>query len=350
MWASTPRSCVTLPAEREREKESVSGRGKKGRETVLQAAIANAAAASSSSTVMMAASKQCMRVCVWQSKSKSAESAPLWCLLEIEIAAWLTYTQTAASALTQRWRRRWQHRHGHEHGTCDVGVGRSIKKERIKASQQANAPPELPLKVFGVICSPYTDIHTHTESGRLGAQGRMCCGCGYPAAAVVVAAAASALCLPLGGHGRCCCCCCCCSCCPCWWCAFCSATHTHTHAHVPTDLCPLTEHGLYLQDFFTISGLADWLVGWLAGCWSGLALLLLLLCLCLWSGHISLFSCCHGFMINLNLNLESYIETLTSSSLPLPSPSEQLSFRHPSPPPSPLPSPAWSYVVLLGLL
>lgn len=126
--------------------------------------------------------------------------------------------------------------------------------------------------------------------------------------------------------------------------------HTHTHAHVPTDLCPLTEHGLYLQDFFTISGLADWLVGWLAGCWSGLALLLLLLCLCLWSGHISLFSCCHGFMINLNLNLESYIETLTSSSLPLPSPSEQLSFRHPSPPPSPLPSPAWSYVVLLGLL
>lgn len=61
-------------------------------------------AASSSPSVMMAASKQCMHVCVcvWQRKSKSAESAPLWCLLEIEIAAWLTYTQTAASTLTQR--------------------------------------------------------------------------------------------------------------------------------------------------------------------------------------------------------------------------------------------------------
>lgn len=56
--------------------------------------------------------------------------------------------------------------------------------------------------------------------------------------------------------------------------------HTHTQTCVPTDLCPLTEHGLYLQDFFTISGLADWLVGWLAG-WSVMLLLLALLCLCL---------------------------------------------------------------------
>lgn len=108
----------------------------------------------------------------------------------------------------------------------------------------------------------HTYTHTHKEWVAQGAQGRMCCGCGYPAAAAdAAAAAASALCRLLGGRG---CCCCCSSCCPCWWCAFCSATHTQTC--VPTDLCPLTEHGLYLQDFFTISGLADWLVGWLAAC------------------------------------------------------------------------------------
>lgn len=103
--------------------------------------------------------------------------------------------------------------------------------------------------------------HTHTRIERVyvwavcgSAQGRMCCGCGYPAAAAAAAAVAAlcsisrwvdvALVLVVLAGG-----------------VLFVLPHTHTYVCTRTDLCPLTESGLYLQDFFTISGLADWLVG-----------------------------------------------------------------------------------------
>lgn len=134
----------------------------------------------------------CVRVCVC-GRARAQRAQP-GCLLEIEIAAWLTY--------------------------ADVRRRRSIKKERIKASQQANAPPELPLKVFLPANHPPLPLPPRMPS-RVGG-----CVCGYPAfRCSLLLAAAAARCSMLsaliaaaaGWH----------------WCGgvLFVLPHTHTHAH-----------------------------------------------------------------------------------------------------------------------
>lgn len=173
---------------------------------------------------------------------------------------------------------------------------RSIKKERIKASQQANAPPELPLKVFVLGATVGGGRRVRLSSCTLLFQllllllllcslSALCSYCSrwvdvdvalivdvnmnvYVLLALIVVFVFVHVCV----------------------CELCFLSSQAARRI----LCPLSDRGLYPPIFFLFRGWPD---GWLA-------------VFCSWSGHTSLFSCCHAFMINL----ESDIETLTSSS------------------------------------
>lgn len=118
------------------------------------------------------------------------------------------------------------------------------------------------------------------------------------------------------------CCCCCCCWCSCWgvggWvgllcCAFCFATHTQIEAHTwPASAhSPSADYIYSFSIFFSV--ILFW--GWLLAVGSAAAAAAAADAAAL---DTSVFSLCHGFMINL----KSYIETLTSSS-PLSLPSVQ---------------------------
>jgi len=148
-------------------------------------------------------------VCVWRERRAG-------CLLEIAIVAWLTHTHTHTRTLAAR--------------TCSC---RSIKKERIKASQQANAPPELPLKVFvgGWVV------------------------CGYPSLAApcwLLAARCSLLLLVVCVSVSC--------------AVLFVLTHTHSHTLAHSSAHSATADYILRYGFFLVRG---WPVGWLADCWSG---------------------------------------------------------------------------------
>lgn len=182
--------------------------------------------------------------------------------------------------------------------------------------------------------------HTHTRIERVcvwavcgSAQGRMCCGCGYPAAAAAAAAVAAlcsvsrwvdvALVLVVLAGG-----------------VLFVLPHTHTHMSVQGPTSAHSPRADYIYRIFLL--FRGWLTGWLADCaglvWAAALPLPLQQPLC-GVDTSALFSCCHGFMINLNLNLKSYIETLTSSSVAVAIGATRT--RHP-PSPSPLLSSAWS--------
>lgn len=126
MWANTPRICANSRRNGQSERERVSGEEAKWRRERKRRSISPYRLHCSYSCcyVMMAASK-CMYGCLCMGVCVSEERALLGCLLG-DWDCGLAYLRSNSS----------------------VDVGRSIKKERIKASQQANAPPELPLKVF----------------------------------------------------------------------------------------------------------------------------------------------------------------------------------------------------------
>lgn len=116
--------------------------------------------------------------------------------------------------------------------------------------------------------------------------------------------------------------------------------HTHTHMSVQGPTSAHSPRADYIYRIFLL--FRGWLTGWLADCaglvWAAALPLPLQQPLC-GVDTSALFSCCHGFMINLNLNLKSYIETLTSSSVAVAIGATRT--RHP-PSPSPLLSSAWS--------
>lgn len=110
--------------------------------------------------------------------------------------------------------------------TARTSSCRSIKKERIKASQQANAPPELPLKVSvgGWVVCGYPSL-----AAPCSLLDALCSSCSY----VCVCAVYAVL-----------------------------FVLTHTRARQGL-LCPLSDRGLYPAIWFfpPSPGLARWLVG-----------------------------------------------------------------------------------------
>lgn len=190
------------------------------------------------------------------------------CLLEIAIVAWLTHT----------------HRHTHT-SSC-----RSQHQEGTNQSKPTSkCATRVATKSLRSRCKKWATAGGWCRCG---------CGCGYP--------------FPLAI--RCCCCCCNARCslldALCFLLAFALVyvlfvlTHTPAHRGGPASAHSATADYIRRYTSSSIFSLfRGWPDGWLADCWSG---------------HITVFSCCHAFMINLVPaigNPESYIETLTSSSL-----------------------------------